>query len=115
MKQDLRRKVAVDHELDHADGDDEGLCMRDLPAVMMDLPAADPTDAQNAGEDLEYSKTLPVGGKHSKDLENEFQANFPDFEQASASAGSDTGQQVGHLSQRGQRELEEFLDEDKRE
>jgi len=68
MKQDLRRKVAVDYDLDHADGNDEG----DLPAVIMDLPAADLTDAQKEGEDLEYSNTLPVGGKHIKDLEKEF-------------------------------------------
>jgi len=60
--------VPVDRDIDYADGNDEG----DLPAVMMDLPADDPTDAQDGGEDLEYSKTLPVGGKHSKDLENEF-------------------------------------------
>lgn len=45
MKQDLRRKVAVDYGLDHADGNDEG----DLPAVIMDLPAADLTDAQKEG------------------------------------------------------------------
>jgi hypothetical protein len=41
MKQDLRREVAADYDLDHADGNDEG----DLPAVIMDLPAADLTYA----------------------------------------------------------------------
>ena len=88
--------MADGHDVDHADGNDEG----DLPAVIMDLPAADrplsssfisisqykrdyhkdsinhtrqvSRDAQKEGEDLEYSKTLPGGGKHSKDLEKEF-------------------------------------------
>lgn len=74
--------MAVDADLDHAEGDDDG----ELPAVIMGLPTAEVRDAPKAGEDLEYSKTLPVGAKHTKDLEKEFKANFPDFGQASVSA-----------------------------